>query len=202
MNGSLGYEGLTLSLIPWFRQANSWTRRYGVSRQTKTYADMKGILERLIRDTKAYAKKNSYIFQAIVVLSDWHHGRGKGADYHFHLILFGIPKGVIADYIISWWTVKHHYGYLKWSKEDKAAGTVRRSRDIDFGWVTYCKDNQDNSTASTARWFGNGIARHDLLCFGRRWTAWGYWLPPKGTWDKTGNDGEVDNDDFAEFRKG
>ena len=201
LKGNLGFEGLTLSLNPWYRKPTAWTQKQGMKVRTLTHAEMVDTMKRLIRDTKAYAKKNNYIFQSICVLSDWHHGKGNGRDLHFHLIFFGIPKGVIPDYVVRWWT-SHGYGYKKWRKDDKSKGTVRNSRSIDFGWVTYCRDNAEGSTQKCVRWFGNGWRCSDWFCFGRRWTLWGSWLPPKGTRDKNADEGEVDNDDFEEFEQG
>lgn len=201
--GELGFQGLTLGLFKKYRKPTRYGIEHHLKYETKSHADMEAIMNQLARDMEAYAKKNGYVFQAINILSDWHHGKGEnkkkgnGKDLHFHMVLFGIPKTPMVDYAINWWKRKR-LGYMSNGKDGKS-GTIRLNREIDFGWITYIKDNYDYSTKHTARIFGNGIDRSSGLWFGRRWSLWGKLLPPKGTRDESLDEGAVDDDGFDEF---
>ena len=195
--GELGFQGLTLGLFKKYRKPTRYGIEHHLKYETKSHADMVAIMNQLARDMERYAKRKGYVFQAISVLSDWHHGKGNGCNLHLHLIFFGIPKTPMVDYAVNWWKHKK-LGYLSTGNDGKS-GTITVNRDIDFGWITYTKDNFDGSTKHTARIFGNGIDRHSSLWFGRYWSLWGELLPPKGTRDESLDEGAVDDDDFDEF---
>lgn len=184
------------------------------------YEDFKGHVQRMIEDTCRQARKEHWLFQGLVVISDWHH-KGKrqpdghhkgynGQDYHIHLLTFAKPKTEVLKYMAAWWG---HENLGQYVSHGSFKGTIRYNWSVDYGWYVYLLDNYTGSTNGTGKIITMSTNKYnhhkpgkwiDSL-FVKTWSAedWRSFMRQIGTYDRGAADGIVDQrDEFIEFDEG
>ena len=210
-NESCDFAGATFSLHwYWHKGKNS----------AIGYEDFKGHVQRMIEDTCRQARKEHWLFQGLVVISDWHHkgqrqhdGHHKGyngQDYHIHILTFAKPKTEVLKYMAKWWGDKNLGQYVK---HGTFKGTIRYNWSVDYGWYVYLLDNYNGSTKcigkivtmSTNKYNHHKAGKWISSMFIKPWSAgdWRLFMRPIGTYDRGAADGLDDqDDDFIEFDEG
>ena len=212
-NESCDFAGATFSLH-WF-----WRKRKNTA---ICYEDFKGHVQRMIEDTCRQARREHWLFQGLVVISDWHHkgqrqpdGHHKGyngQDYHIHILTFAKPKTEVLKYMAKWWGDKNLGQYVRYST---FKGTIRYNWSVDYGWYVYLLDNYTGSTngigkiitMSTNKYNHHKAGKWIDSTFVKTWGAddwhWRSFMRPIGTYDRGAADGIVDQyDEFIEFDEG
>lgn len=212
-NESCDFAGATFSLH-WF-----WHKGKNTA---ICYEDFKGHVQQMIEDTCRQARKEHWLFQGLVVISDWHHkgqrqpdGHHKGyngQDYHIHLLTYAKPKTEVLKYMAKWWGDKNLGQYVRYST---FKGTIRYNWSVDYGWYVYLLDNYRGSTngigkiitMSTNKYNHHKAGKWIDSTFVKTWGAadwyWRSFMRPIGTYDRGQADGIVDQrDEFIEFDEG
>lgn len=212
-NESCDFAGATFSLH-WF-----WHKGKNTA---ICYDDFKEHVQRMIEDTCRQARKEHWLFQGLVVISDWHH-KGKrqldghhkgynGQDYHIHLLTFGKPKTAVLRYMAAWWGHKNLGQYVSHGSHN---GTIRYNWSVDYGWYIYLLDNYTGSTngigkiitMSTNKYNHHKAGKWIDSTFVKTWSAadwrWRSFMRRIGTYDRGAADGIVEQrDEFIEFDEG
>lgn len=212
-NESCDFAGATFSLHQRLRKGKN---------TAICYDDFKGHVQRMIEDTCRQARKERWLFQGLVVISDWHH-KGKrqpdghhkgynGQDYHIHLLTYAKPKTEVLKYMASWWG---HENLGQYVSHGSFNGTIRYNWSIDYGWYIYLLDNYTGSTngigkiitMSTNKYNHHKAGKWIDSTFVKTWGAsdwyWRSFMRRIGTYDRGEADGIVDKrDEFIEFDEG
>lgn len=210
-NESCDFAGATFSLQwYWHKGKNS----------AIGYEDFKGYVQRMIEDTCRQARRKHWLFQGLVVVSDWHHkgqrqpdGHHKGyngQDYHIHILTFAKPKTEVLKYMAKWWGDKNLGQYVRYGS---FKGTIRYNWSVDYGWYVYLLDNYKGSTKGIGKIITMNTNKYNHHkagewisgLFKKTWSAedWRLFMRPIGTYDRGAADGLVDQyDEFIEFDEG
>jgi hypothetical protein len=210
-NESCDFAGATFSL-QWY-----WHKGKNTA---ICYDDFKGHVQRMIEDTCRQARREHWLFQGLVVVSDWHHkgqrqpdGHHKGyngQDYHIHILTFAKPKTEVLKYMAKWWGDKNLGQYVRYGS---FKGTIRYNWSVDYGWYVYLLDNYKGSTKGIGKIITMNTNKYNHHkagewisgLFKKTWSAedWRLFMRPIGTYDRGAADGLVDQyDEFIEFDEG
>lgn len=210
-NESCDFAGATFSL--------QWYLHKGKN-SAIGYEDFKGHVQRMIEDTCRQARREHWLFQGLVVISDWHHkgqrqpdGHHKGyngQDYHIHILTFAKPKTEVLKYMAKWWGDKNLGQYVRYGS---FKGTIRYNWSVDYGWYVYLLDNYKGSTKGIGKIITMNTNKYNHHkagewisgLFKKTWSAedWRSFMRRIGTYDRGAADGLVDQyDEFIEFDEG
>lgn len=210
-NESCDFAGATFSLQwYWHKGKNS----------AIGYENFKGHVQQMIEDTCRQARREHWLFQGLVVISDWHHkgqrqpdGHHKGyngQDYHIHILTFAKPKTEVLKYMAKWWGDKNLGQYVRYGS---FKGTIRYNWSVDYGWYVYLLDNYNGSTKgigkiitmNTNKYNHHKAGKWIDSMFVKTWSAddWRLFMRRIGTYDRGAADGIVEQrDEFIEFDEG